>query len=92
LSSSEDLFLFIYDSYVWDLDDDMISYLFEDSQPPLSSILEEYKDMAISEKSKDHSTKRKYIHIDELYRDSQMKGPLFSFSIPELVPYLILSS
>jgi hypothetical protein len=80
LSSSEDYFSCVYDSYVWQLDDDMITNLFEDdrlqhfqddfqsslgtcdayifgdadllyedSQPPSSSILEEYQDVAISE-------------------------------------------
>jgi hypothetical protein len=66
--------------------------LYEDSQPPSSSILEEYQDVAISEQSKAHSTKRKYFHIEDFYRDSQMKRPHFSFSRPEPVPYLIPSS
>jgi hypothetical protein len=123
LSSSEDYFSCIYDSYVWKPDDDMITDLFEDdrsqhfqddfqsslgtcdayifgdadllyedSQPPSSSILEEYQDMAISERSEVHSTKRKYFHIEDFYRDSQMKRPHFSFSRPEVVPYLISSS
>jgi hypothetical protein len=123
LSSSEDYFSCIYDSYVWQPDDDMITDLFEDdrsqhfqddfqsslgtcdaylfgdadllyedSQPPSSSILEEYQDVAISEQSEVHSTKRKYFHIEDFYRDSQMKRPHFSFSRPEVVPYLISSS
>jgi hypothetical protein len=33
----------------WEPDDDMITYLFEDSQPPSSSIVEEYQDVATSE-------------------------------------------
>jgi hypothetical protein len=66
--------------------------LYEDSQPPSSSILEEYQDVAISERSEAHSTKRKYFHIEDFYRDSQMKRSHFSFSRLEVVPYLIPSS
>jgi len=45
--------------------------------------------MAILEKSNNHSTKRKYFHIRGFYKDLQMKRPCFSFSIHELIPYLI---
>jgi hypothetical protein len=31
-----------YFSCTWEPDDEMITYLFEDSQPPTSSIVEEY--------------------------------------------------
>jgi hypothetical protein len=75
-----------------DPDDDMIAYLFEDSQPLSSSILEEYQDVAISERSEAHSTKRKYFHIEDFYMDSQMKRSFFYFSRLEPIPYLILSS
>jgi hypothetical protein len=63
--------------------------LYEDSQPPSSSILEEYQDVEFSEKSKAHSTKTKYFRIGDLYNDSQMKRSCFSFSGPNHVPYLI---
>jgi hypothetical protein len=69
-----------------------VDLLYEDSQPPSSSILEEYRDVAISERSEVQSTKRKYFHIEDFYRDSQMKRPHFSFSRPEVVPYHISSS
>jgi hypothetical protein len=32
LSSSEDYFSCVYDSYVWQPDDDIITYLFEDDE------------------------------------------------------------
>jgi hypothetical protein len=41
LSSSEDYFSCVYDLYVWELDDDMITDLFEDSQPLSFLVLEE---------------------------------------------------
>jgi hypothetical protein len=84
LSSSEDYFSCIYDSYVWEPDDDMITDLFEDSQPPSSSILEEYQDVATSERSEAHSTKRKYFHIEDFYKDSKIKRAHFSLPRPEL--------
>jgi hypothetical protein len=92
LSSSEDYFSCVYDSYVWEPDDDMITDLFEDSQPLSSSILEEYQDVATSERSEAHSTKRKYFHIEDFYRDSKIKRVHFSLPRPEPVPYLISSS
>jgi hypothetical protein len=123
LSSSEDYFSCIYDSYVWRRDDEMITNLFEDdqlqyfqddfqsslrtydayilgdanllykdSQPPSSSILEEYQDMAILERSEVHSKKRKYFHIEDFYKDLQIKRPHFSFSRPKAIPYRISSS
>jgi hypothetical protein len=57
LSSSEDYFSCIYDSYVWEPDDDMITDLFGDTQPLSSSILEEYQDVATSERSEAHPSK-----------------------------------
>jgi hypothetical protein len=36
--------------------------------------------MAIPEQSKAHSTKRKYFHLGDFYKDSQMKRKHFSFS------------
>jgi hypothetical protein len=65
---------------------------YEDFHPPSSSILDEHQDMAIPEESKAHSTKRKYLHLGDFYKDSQMKRQRFSFSRPEPVPYLISSS
>jgi hypothetical protein len=55
-----------------------------------SSILDEHQDMAILEESKAHSTKRKYFHLGDFYKDSQMKRK--HFSRPEPVPHLISSS
>jgi hypothetical protein len=79
LSSSEDYFSCVYDSYVWEPDDDMITDLFEDSQPLSSSILEEYQDVATSERSEAHSTKRKYFHIEDFIQGFEDKeGTLFS--------------
>jgi hypothetical protein len=92
LSSSEDYFSCVHDSSVWDPDDDMIIDLFEDSQPLLSSVLEEHKDMATSERPEAHSTKRKHFHIEDFYRDSKIKRARFFLPRPKLVPYLIFSS
>jgi hypothetical protein len=73
LSYLEDYFSCVYDSYVWEPDDDMITYLFGDTQPFSSSILEEYQDVATSERSEAHSSKRKYFHLVYFHEDSQVK-------------------
>jgi hypothetical protein len=48
--------------------------------------------VAILEKSNAHSTKRKYFHLGDFYKDLQMKMEHFSSSRPKPVPYLISSS
>jgi hypothetical protein len=66
-----------------------VDLFYKDFQPPLSLISNEHHDVAIPEQPKAHSTNRKYFHIGDFYKDSQMKRPRFSFSIPKHVPYLI---
>jgi hypothetical protein len=48
--------------------------------------------VSTSERSKAHSTKRKYFHIEDFYRDSKIKRQHFYFPRPESVPYLFSSS
>jgi hypothetical protein len=48
LSSSEDYFSYVYGSYVSKPNDDIITDLFEDTQPLSSSSFEEYQDVVTS--------------------------------------------
>jgi hypothetical protein len=70
----------------------MITDLFGDSHPLSSSILEEYQDMATSERLEDQSTKRKYFHIEDFYMDLKIKTTHVYLPRPEPAPYLISSS
>jgi hypothetical protein len=65
----------------------MITYLFKDSQPLLSSVLEKYQDMSTSKRLEDQ-----YFHIEDFYRDSKIKRAHFSLPRPEPVPYLFSPS
>jgi hypothetical protein len=79
-----------------DLQSSFGAYPFEDADlfyedfQPLCSYFEEYQDVATSEQSEVHSSKRKYFHLGYFHGDSQ--GKRRCFSTPETVPYLLPSS
>jgi hypothetical protein len=50
---------------------------YEDFQPPSSSILDEHQGVAIPNESEAHSTKQKYFHLRDFYKDSQMNRQHF---------------
>jgi hypothetical protein len=75
---------YIYESDFWDGDGDMITYLFhpfeddlmqrfrDDFQPPYSDF-DRHQVVAYPKRSKVHTTKHKYFHVETLGRDLQTK-------------------
>jgi hypothetical protein len=66
------------------------AYLFYEEFQLLCLDFEEYHEIATSEQSESHSSKRKYFHLGDFHGDSQ--GKRNCFSTLEIVPYLLSSS